>query len=112
MHSYEAGAGLLKFINESCLDQVRVNHLIPRGHVELMAFPAGLLRDRCVVPVFFFFFKLLHKNTTTKKPNEQFIITACHDNQGFLVGVLVIVPSLALTVDSGTCNSGVCNYVS
>lgn len=54
MHSYEAGAGLLKFINESCLDQVRVNHLIPRGHVELMAFPAGLLRDRCVVPVFFF----------------------------------------------------------
>lgn len=56
MHSYEAGAGLLKFINESCLDQVRVNHLIPRGHVELMAFPAGLLRDRCVVPVFFCFF--------------------------------------------------------
>lgn len=47
--------GILKFINESCLDQVTVNHLIPRGHVELMAFPAGLLRDRCVVPDFFFF---------------------------------------------------------
>lgn len=41
--------GLLKFINELCLDQVTVNHLISRGHVELMAFPAGLLRDRCDV---------------------------------------------------------------
>lgn len=76
MHSYEAWAGLLKFINESCLDQVTINHLIPRGHVELMAFPAGLLRDRCIAPVFL--------NITTKKsPNKisaQFIITAFHGN--------------------------------
>lgn len=75
MHSYEAWAGLLKFINESCLDQVTVNHLIPRGHVELMTFPAGLLRDVCVVP---HFFKNISKKTKTKN-NEQFIITACHD---------------------------------
>lgn len=36
MHSYEAWAGLLKFINDLCLYQVTLNHLIPRGHVELM----------------------------------------------------------------------------
>lgn len=83
MHSYEAGAGLLKFINESCLDQVTVNHLIPRGHVELMACPAGLLRDRCVVPVFFlfiFFYITTKEKKQREKNNEQFIITACHDN--------------------------------
>lgn len=64
MHSYEAWAGLLKFINESCLDQVTINHLIPRGHVELMASPAGLLRDPPPLP----------------KTNAQFIITVCHNN--------------------------------
>lgn len=53
MHSYEAWAGLLKFINESCLDQVTINHLIPRGHVELIVFPAGLLETGALCLIFF-----------------------------------------------------------
>lgn len=82
MHSYEAWAGLLKFINESCLDQVTINHLIPRGHVELMAFPAGLLRDRCIAPVFL---KYYHKKNPQTKISAQFLITAFHGNYvGFL----------------------------
>lgn len=44
MHSYEAWAGLLKFINDLCLDQVTINHLILCGHVELMLLPTVYLR--------------------------------------------------------------------
>lgn len=56
MHSYEAWAGLLKFINDLCLDQVTLNHLIPRGHVEPMLLPTVFLRKRqvhCVSPKFY-----------------------------------------------------------
>lgn len=48
MHSYEAWAGLLKFINDLCLYQVTLNHLIPRGHVELMLLPTVYLKKRQV----------------------------------------------------------------
>jgi len=62
MHSYEAWAGLLKFINDLCLYQVTLNHLIPRGHVELMLRPTVYLKKRqvhCVSPKF------------VTKPDEQ-----------------------------------------
>lgn len=48
MHSYEAWVGLLKFINDLCLYQATLNHLIPRGHVELMLVPTVYLKDRQV----------------------------------------------------------------
>lgn len=46
MHSYEALAGLLKFINDLCLGQVTLNHLIPRGHVEPTLLPTVSLKGR------------------------------------------------------------------
>lgn len=52
MHSYEAWAGLLKFINDLCLGQVTLNHLIPRGHVEPMPLPTVFLRKRLLHLVF------------------------------------------------------------
>lgn len=55
MHSYEAWAGLLKFINDLCLYQVTPNHLNPRAHVELMLLPTVYLRKRqvhCASPKF------------------------------------------------------------
>ena len=50
MHSYEAWAGLLKFIDDLCLYQVTLNHLIPRGHVELITLPTVYLTKRQVHP--------------------------------------------------------------
>lgn len=52
MHSYEAWAGLLKFINDLCLGQVTLNHLIPGGHVEPMPLPTVFLRKRLLHFVF------------------------------------------------------------
>lgn len=65
MHSYEAWAGLLKFINDLCLDQVTLNHLIPRGHVEPLLLSIvffGKRQMHCVSPTILQFqFLILHK---------------------------------------------------
>ena len=74
MHSYEAWAGLLKFINDLCLYQVTLNHLIPRGHVELMPLPTVYLKKkqvRCVYAAFMIFNNTL-KNTNAPQHLLQY----------------------------------------
>lgn len=82
MHSYEAWAGLLKFINDLCLDQVTLNHLIPRGHVEPMLLPTVFLRKRqvhCVSPKFYKL-DITLKKQMDKSDQLALIFTDCNSD--------------------------------